>query len=329
MKTFEIVVVAAAAVLGRAGAQLVTCPGFAGYCSESYPGDTCTVVCAFGRNNVPLCQADGTWTDEPRCIEHEPGQPTQRTGWCPGIPGYCSLSPPGSLCEFDCLIGADISSSCKPDGTWDPYPTCEGDIRETRDGCSSCPGPFGGPRDRSKEGGNKSGGKSGGSRQSPARKQSGNSRNSPRAIGGNNRAKQNNVPSARNNNKGAGNRRNNNNRRNQNKPKQNNRRNNNKNAGNRRNGNKRNNNRNSGGNKRNNGGNRKSNRNNNNRRPGASQGRSNNRSSISAAAAPQPKSNNRKGGGCTEEVLSKCMDVCPSEPLNIFQACIKGCAKRC
>ena len=30
MKTFEIVVVAAAAVLGRAGAQLVTCPGFAG-----------------------------------------------------------------------------------------------------------------------------------------------------------------------------------------------------------------------------------------------------------------------------------------------------------
>ena len=30
MKTFEIVVVAAAAVLGRAGAQLVTCPGVAG-----------------------------------------------------------------------------------------------------------------------------------------------------------------------------------------------------------------------------------------------------------------------------------------------------------
>ena len=30
MKTFEIVVVSAAAVLGRAGAQLVTCPGFAG-----------------------------------------------------------------------------------------------------------------------------------------------------------------------------------------------------------------------------------------------------------------------------------------------------------
>ena len=34
----------------------VTCPGFAGYCSEAYVGDTCTVVCARGRNNVPQCQ---------------------------------------------------------------------------------------------------------------------------------------------------------------------------------------------------------------------------------------------------------------------------------
>ena len=34
----------------------VTCPGFPGYCSESYPGDICLVVCAFGRNNVPQCQ---------------------------------------------------------------------------------------------------------------------------------------------------------------------------------------------------------------------------------------------------------------------------------
>ena len=34
----------------------VTCPGFPGYCSESYPGDVCLVVCAFGRNNVPQCQ---------------------------------------------------------------------------------------------------------------------------------------------------------------------------------------------------------------------------------------------------------------------------------
>ena len=41
--------------------SLVTCPGFPGYCSESYVGDTCTVVCARGRNNVPQCQSDGTW----------------------------------------------------------------------------------------------------------------------------------------------------------------------------------------------------------------------------------------------------------------------------
>ena len=41
---------------GGNGGGLVTCPGFAGYCSESYPGDTCLVVCAFGRNNVPVCQ---------------------------------------------------------------------------------------------------------------------------------------------------------------------------------------------------------------------------------------------------------------------------------
>merc|ERR1712123_222997 len=51
----------------------VTCPGFPGYCSESYIGDTCAVVCARGRNNVPQCQEDGTWTDIPRCIEHDPG----------------------------------------------------------------------------------------------------------------------------------------------------------------------------------------------------------------------------------------------------------------
>ena len=41
---------------GGNGGGLVTCPGFAGYCSESYPGQTCLVVCAFGRNNVPVCQ---------------------------------------------------------------------------------------------------------------------------------------------------------------------------------------------------------------------------------------------------------------------------------
>ena len=35
---------------------LITCPGFPGYCSESFPGQSCNVVCGFGRNNVPLCQ---------------------------------------------------------------------------------------------------------------------------------------------------------------------------------------------------------------------------------------------------------------------------------
>ncbi|XP_040573270.1 uncharacterized protein [Lepeophtheirus salmonis] len=124
------------------GPPPVTCPGYPGYCSESYPGDTCLVVCAFGRNNVPECQPDGTWTDVPRCIEHEPGIPEQIPGICPGIPGYCSLDYPGALCEFDCLTGPDISSFCTPDGTWDPYPTCDGDVRETRDGCKECPGPF-------------------------------------------------------------------------------------------------------------------------------------------------------------------------------------------
>ncbi|CAB4068917.1 unnamed protein product [Lepeophtheirus salmonis] len=136
------------------GPPPVTCPGYPGYCSESYPGDTCLVVCAFGRNNVPECQPDGTWTDVPRCIEHEPGIPEQIPGICPGIPGYCSLDYPGALCEFDCLTGPDISSFCTPDGTWDPYPTCDGDVRETRDGCKECPGPFGGARDRTQEGNN-------------------------------------------------------------------------------------------------------------------------------------------------------------------------------
>merc|ERR1712129_493653 len=93
----------------------VTCPGFPGYCSESYVGDTCTVVCARGRNNVPQCQEDGTWTDIPRCIEHDPGVEEQVTGVCPGIPGYCSLDWPGALCEFECPIGAAIRSSCTPD----------------------------------------------------------------------------------------------------------------------------------------------------------------------------------------------------------------------
>jgi len=87
---------------------VVTCPGFPGYCSESYVGNTCTVVCARGRNNVPQCQADGTWTDIPRCIEHDPGIEEQKTDFCPGVPGYCSLDLPGGLCTFECPIGPTI-----------------------------------------------------------------------------------------------------------------------------------------------------------------------------------------------------------------------------
>merc|ERR1712126_352063 len=78
---------------------LTTCPG---YCSESYPGDVCLVVCARGRNNVPVCQEDGTWTDQPRCSEHVPGNNNQITPFCPGVPGYCSLDYPGGLRTFEC-----------------------------------------------------------------------------------------------------------------------------------------------------------------------------------------------------------------------------------
>ena len=98
-----------------------------------------------------IFKEDGTWTDVPRCIEHEPGEPKQVTDGCPGVPGYCSLDYPGGVCEFDCLNGTDIRSECTEDGTWDPYPTCDGDIREKKDGCDPCPGPFGGPRDRKAE----------------------------------------------------------------------------------------------------------------------------------------------------------------------------------
>ena len=49
------------------------------------------------------------------------------------------------------MIGPDIRSFCTPDGTWEPYPTCDGDIRDTRDGCDGCPGEFGGARNRTAE----------------------------------------------------------------------------------------------------------------------------------------------------------------------------------
>ena len=76
----------------------------------------------------------------------------QIPGLCPGIPGYCAQNFLNSLCKFDCPRGPDISSICTPDGTWSPYPTCEGDLRETRDGCDGCPGAVGGRRNRTAEG---------------------------------------------------------------------------------------------------------------------------------------------------------------------------------
>jgi len=130
---------------------LTTCPGFPGFCSESFPGQTCNVVCDFGRNNVPLCQDDGTWTDIPRCVEHDPGVEEQIPGVCPSIPGYCAQGFLNIRCTFDCVTGPDIDSICTQDGTWAPYPTCEGDLRETRDGCDGCPGPVGGLRNRTAE----------------------------------------------------------------------------------------------------------------------------------------------------------------------------------
>ena len=45
-------------------------------------------------DGIQLCyfcvQEDGTWTDIPRCVEHEPGVDEQIPGLCPGISGYCS-----------------------------------------------------------------------------------------------------------------------------------------------------------------------------------------------------------------------------------------------
>jgi len=132
-------------------ASSLTCPGFPGFCSESFPGQTCQVVCSTGRNNVPLCQDDGTWTDIPRCVEHEPGVEEQIPGLCPGVSGYCASSFLHGTCRFDCPIGPDIDSICTADGTWSPYPVCQGDVRELRDGCDGCPGPVGRLRNRTAE----------------------------------------------------------------------------------------------------------------------------------------------------------------------------------
>ena len=51
-------------------------------------------------------------------------------------------------------------SECTEDGTWEPYPTCDGDPRETQDGCNPCPGPDGAPRNRTVEAGGRNTGAS-------------------------------------------------------------------------------------------------------------------------------------------------------------------------
>jgi len=295
---------------GGGGGGVVTCPGFPGYCSESYVGNTCLVVCARGRNNVPQCQEDGTWTDVPRCIEHEPGQEQQVTDYCPGVPGYCSLDLPGGLCTFQCPIGPAVRSSCTEDGTWEPYPTCEGDPRETQDGCNPCPGPNGGPRNRTANAGggggnNRNGGGGGGfnnRNNGAAKKNNGGNRN-----GGNNRA------NTRNNNNGGGN----------------NRRNSGGGAGNNRNNN--------------NGGHKPAA--NNNRNNVNTRNNNNNKKKNNRGPAQQPRSNggfsprNSGGGGggkknavkssCPGDVLQACIDVCPGFHARVFAACVNGCAKRC
>jgi len=278
----------------------VTCPGFPGYCSESYPGDTCLVVCGRGRNNVPQCQDDGSWTDIPRCIEHEPGIDEQVTGVCPGVPGYCSLDLPGALCEFECPVGPQIRSSCTEDGTWEPYPTCQGDPRETQDGCNPCPGPDGGPRNRTLEaagGGNggrakasSRGGnnipRNGGKKQGFGGNRGGGSQN--RNGGGNSGVNKNGGQREHQSNFGGGSRGGNQSFGGQNKNVQLGGRNRNKNGG---------------------------------------QNRNKNGDQSRSQGGGQSKS--QGGGECPGKELQACIDVCPGFTARVFGACVTGCAKRC
>lgn len=293
--------------------SLVTCPGFPGYCSESYVGDTCTVVCARGRNNVPQCQSDGSWTDVPRCIEHEPGVEEQVTGICPGIPGYCSLDLPGALCEFACPVGPPIRSSCTEDGTWEPYPTCSGDPRETQDGCDPCPGPDGGPRNRTQEAGAPRGGGAGNRRPAATRGnnrpgQSGaaanrntgnvprNTGNVPRNTGNVPRNNVNNRGSNRKNNRGGGGQR-----------------------------------------TQNNGGGFQTKQSNSNRRVQQveqveqefQQPRSFGSNKNNVVSSPGKRFEDKSSGQCPGEELQACIDVCPGFSARVFGACVAGCAKRC
>merc|ERR1712232_74227 len=102
--------------------------GYLGFVPDVWPGGICPVVCAYGRPNVPKCQPDGTWTDIPRCMEHEPGDEQQIPDLCP-FSGYCSDASQGVKCVFECSSGPDINSTCSQHGTWEPYPQCAGDVR--------------------------------------------------------------------------------------------------------------------------------------------------------------------------------------------------------
>ena len=251
------------------------------------------MVCSRGRNNVPQCQEDGTWTDIPRCIEHEPGEEEQVTGVCPGIPGYCSLDWPGALCEFACPVGPDIRSACTPDGTWEPYPTCQGDPRETQDGCNPCPGPNGGPRNRTAEAAGRSSGKATNSLPREVGKKLSNSGNRNRGgqnrVGGGNESRR--RPQAGNG---------------RNRPQTNNRNHsvgveNEQVLGARKNPSK----------------------------PLGSSGKGQSRSQNSDKPVNSRESNQQSVGQCPGDELQACIDVCPGFTARVFGACVAGCAKRC
>merc|ERR1711892_993573 len=237
----------------------VTCPGFPGYCSESYIGDTCTVVCARGRNNVPQCQEDGTWTDIPRCIEHDPGVEEQVTGVCPGIPGYCSLD---------------------------------------------CPGPDGGPRNRTIDAGGSNGGRS---------KAASKGNNKIPSNGGNKQGDGGSISGGSQNSNGGG-------------AKQGN-------------GGNRNRAQNAGGEQKFGGGNQNSGdqatsqsksqnggpRRSQNQAPSAGPGQSQNQPKTPGGQS----SGGQSSGQCPGGELQACIDVCPGFSARVFGACVTGCAKRC
>ena len=75
-----------------------------------------------------LCHSPATWHLNKAIISLRPTP--QIPGMCPGISGYCSEGYLGQQCSFPCPRGPAIDSVCTIDGTWDPYPTCLGDVRQ-------------------------------------------------------------------------------------------------------------------------------------------------------------------------------------------------------